>query len=219
MRPWRDGSKVNWDVISEELQSVVKEFRDPKFYSLRTVVEILSAQDPQGLKDEVSCRCRRVLLPGAVWLGRRAAVSWELTIEHEQMVGDPDAIGVVVVRSGASQLRASQNAEHGATLCLTQLKEQQERLEILVDQVVQGYHGGFARSIQNYSQILHLFSEAKEQVGGCPAWRSLGRRRVVYCCLGGCRVVAVPCGCSAVWLQCGCSVVAVQFSICSHAKW
>ncbi len=38
-------------------------------------------------------------------------------------------------------------------------------MEGLVDQVVQGYHSGFARSIQNYSQILQLFTEAKEQVG------------------------------------------------------
>ena len=53
VRPWRDGAKVNWDVINDELESVVKDFRDPKFYSLRTVVEILSAQDPQGLVDEV----------------------------------------------------------------------------------------------------------------------------------------------------------------------
>lgn len=31
--------------------------------------------------------------------------------------------------------------------------------------MVQGYHSGFARSIQNYSQILHLFGDAKDQVG------------------------------------------------------
>ncbi len=53
IKPWKDGAKVNWDVINEELDSVVKDFRDPKFYSLRTVVEILSAQDPQALVDEV----------------------------------------------------------------------------------------------------------------------------------------------------------------------
>lgn len=34
----------------------------------------------------------------------------------------------------------------------------------LVDQMVQGYHSGFAKSIQNYSQILQLFGDAKEQV-------------------------------------------------------
>lgn len=45
-----------------------------------------------------------------------------------------------------------------------QLREQQARLDALVDEVVQRHHGGFARSIQNYSQILQLFEEAKEQL-------------------------------------------------------
>ena len=45
-----------------------------------------------------------------------------------------------------------------------QLKSQQERVEQLVDNVVQGYHGGFNKSIHNYSQILHLFPMAKDQV-------------------------------------------------------
>jgi hypothetical protein len=55
-----------------------------------------------------------------------------------------------------------------------------------VDQVVQGYHSGFARSIQNYSQILHLFTEAKEQVGGLalPRWRGLALLRWGRCCAG-----------------------------------
>ena len=34
----------------------------------------------------------------------------------------------------------------------------------LVDKMVAGYHTGFAKSIQNYSQILHLFEDSKEQV-------------------------------------------------------
>jgi hypothetical protein len=46
-----------------------------------------------------------------------------------------------------------------------QLRGQEERLLGLVDRMVQGYHGGFVKSIQNYSQILQLFTEAKEQVG------------------------------------------------------
>jgi hypothetical protein len=48
---------------------------------------------------------------------------------------------------------------------IVQLRDQEERLAELVDGMVQGYHSGFARSIQNYSQILHLFGEAKDQVG------------------------------------------------------
>ena len=47
---------------------------------------------------------------------------------------------------------------------MLQLKLQQERVEELVDNVVQGYHNGFNKAIHNYSQILHLFAVSKEQV-------------------------------------------------------
>ena len=47
---------------------------------------------------------------------------------------------------------------------MPQLKAQQERIEALVDDVVQGYHVGFNKAIHNYSQILLLFSRSKEQV-------------------------------------------------------
>ena len=48
----------------------------------------------------------------------------------------------------------------------TQLREKEDRLSELVDGVVEGYHSGFARSIQNYSLILQLFQESKQQVCG-----------------------------------------------------
>ncbi len=57
-----------------------------------------------------------------------------------------------------------------ATLTLTllpwlaQLRAQRERVDRLVDEVVQDYHAGFNKSIHNYSQILVLFTQAKEQV-------------------------------------------------------
>ncbi len=35
--------------------------------------------------------------------------------------------------------------------------------------VVEGYHKGFTRSIQNYSQILALFQDARQQVRACSA--------------------------------------------------
>ncbi|KXZ42768.1 hypothetical protein GPECTOR_119g399 [Gonium pectorale] len=48
---------------------------------------------------------------------------------------------------------------------LTQeLRNACERLGYQLDAVVEGYHAGFARSIQNYSQILQLFEESKQQV-------------------------------------------------------
>ncbi|CAL0321290.1 unnamed protein product [Lupinus luteus] len=44
------------------------------------------------------------------------------------------------------------------------LKEQSDVVEEVVDEVVQSYHTGFNRAIQNYSQILRLFSESTENV-------------------------------------------------------
>ncbi|KAI3809213.1 hypothetical protein L1987_25183 [Smallanthus sonchifolius] len=45
------------------------------------------------------------------------------------------------------------------------LKDQSDIVEEVVDEVVQTYHGGFNRAIQNYSQILRLFSESTQSVG------------------------------------------------------
>ena len=36
-------------------------------------------------------------------------------------------------------------------------------MEDLVDDVVQSYHNGFNKAIHNYSRILRLFSESKDQ--------------------------------------------------------
>ncbi|KAB1219033.1 Exocyst complex component SEC8 [Morella rubra] len=44
------------------------------------------------------------------------------------------------------------------------LKEQSDVIEEVVDEVVQAYHGGFNKAIQNYSQILRLFSESTESI-------------------------------------------------------
>ncbi|GLT93241.1 hypothetical protein SLE2022_110420 [Rubroshorea leprosula] len=45
------------------------------------------------------------------------------------------------------------------------LKEQSDIVEEVVDEVVQSYHSGFNKAIQNYSQILRLFSESTESIG------------------------------------------------------
>ena len=45
-----------------------------------------------------------------------------------------------------------------------QLRAQHERVENLVDDVVQGYHSGFNKAIHNYSRILDLFSTAQTEV-------------------------------------------------------
>ncbi|KAJ0979864.1 hypothetical protein J5N97_015338 [Dioscorea zingiberensis] len=44
------------------------------------------------------------------------------------------------------------------------LKEQSDIIEDVVDEVVHAYHSGFNKAIQNYSQILRLFSESAESI-------------------------------------------------------
>uniref|UniRef100_A0A5B7BF03 Exocyst complex component Sec8 n=1 Tax=Davidia involucrata TaxID=16924 RepID=A0A5B7BF03_DAVIN len=44
------------------------------------------------------------------------------------------------------------------------LKEQSDIVEEVVDEVVHAYHSGFNKAIQNYSQILRLFSESAESI-------------------------------------------------------
>ncbi|CAJ1976727.1 unnamed protein product [Sphenostylis stenocarpa] len=44
------------------------------------------------------------------------------------------------------------------------LKEQSDIIEDVVDEVVHSYHSGFNRAIQNYSQILKLFSESTDSI-------------------------------------------------------
>ncbi|XP_020700999.1 exocyst complex component SEC8 isoform X1 [Dendrobium catenatum] len=44
------------------------------------------------------------------------------------------------------------------------LKEQSDLIEDVVDEVVHSYHHGFNKAIQNYSQILRLFSESAESI-------------------------------------------------------
>ena len=45
-----------------------------------------------------------------------------------------------------------------------ELTAAKNRLEGLIDNVVDVYHNGFNLAIQNYSKILQLFSESREQV-------------------------------------------------------
>lgn len=56
-------------------------------------------------------------------------------------------------------------------MCI-QLRAQRERVEDLVDDVVQSYHNGFNKAIHNYSRILRLFSESKDQVS-LQSWTSV----------------------------------------------
>ncbi|KAL0744011.1 hypothetical protein Bca4012_085524 [Brassica carinata] len=61
------------------------------------------------------------------------------------------------------------------------LREQSDVVEEVVDEVVHAYHGGFNKAIQNYSQILRLFSESTDKIGDlkhdlAEAKKSLGTR-------------------------------------------
>lgn len=46
-------SKVDWDLVDEELDKVPEEFKDPRFNSLRHVLDILSAVDAEAALEEV----------------------------------------------------------------------------------------------------------------------------------------------------------------------
>ena len=47
-------SAVNWNIVDDELQRIAPDFKDPKFYALKHVVEILSSNTPQVMVAEVS---------------------------------------------------------------------------------------------------------------------------------------------------------------------
>ena len=44
---------VDWEAVDEEIRSVPAEYREFRFYPLKHVVELFSANDPQGLTQEV----------------------------------------------------------------------------------------------------------------------------------------------------------------------
>ena len=46
-------AKVDWDLVDEELDRVPEEFKDPRFDSLRHVLDILSAVDAEAALEEV----------------------------------------------------------------------------------------------------------------------------------------------------------------------
>jgi hypothetical protein len=52
---------VDWQEIDEGIIDVPEEFREPRFYPLKHVVEIFSSDDPQGLTAEVGLACRGTL--------------------------------------------------------------------------------------------------------------------------------------------------------------
>ncbi|GAB4840806.1 exocyst subunit [Ancistrocladus abbreviatus] len=58
------------------------------------------------------------------------------------------------------------------------LKEKSDIIEDVVDEVVHSYHGGFNKAIQNYSQILRLFSESAERIAVLKADLAEAKKRL-----------------------------------------
>lgn len=56
-------SGVDWAEIDAEIADVPEEFREPRFYPLKHVVEIFSSDDPQGLTAEVGALGRGPIAP------------------------------------------------------------------------------------------------------------------------------------------------------------
>ncbi|KAK7292470.1 hypothetical protein RIF29_08251 [Crotalaria pallida] len=61
------------------------------------------------------------------------------------------------------------------------LKEQSDVVEEVVDEVVQSYHSGFNRAIQNYSQILRFFSESTESISVLKVDLAEAKKRLSAC--------------------------------------
>lgn len=55
-RHTQHSAAVDWRLVDQELSQVPQEFKDPKFYALKHVVEILTAEDPRELVGQVRQR-------------------------------------------------------------------------------------------------------------------------------------------------------------------
>lgn len=51
----RETAAVNWRIVDAELSRVPQDFKDPKFYALKHVVEILTSPNPQAMVAQVRC--------------------------------------------------------------------------------------------------------------------------------------------------------------------
>eukprot|EP00210_Caulerpa_lentillifera_P003256 g3108.t1 len=61
---------------------------------------------------------------------------------------------------------------------IEELTASKTRLEALIENVVEVYHNGFNLGLQNYSKILHLFNESREQVDSIQLALQEARRRL-----------------------------------------
>jgi exocyst complex component 4 len=88
------------------------------------------------------------------------AVDWNVVQVQLDSIGDPwkqprfDSLPHVV------EVLTSPNPEQ----TLQSLREQRDLVEHLVDGVVHNYNTGFSKAIQNYSQILQVFSDSTGKV-------------------------------------------------------
>jgi hypothetical protein len=118
-------SKLDWSLVDAGLAAVPEPYLNERFYPLKHVVEVFSAEDPEAMTLDVREKSKSHAWPCA------CMCAWPFSLTK---------------------------------FIIPQLREKEDRLIELVDLVVQGYHPGFARSIQNFSLILQLFMEATSQV-------------------------------------------------------
>lgn len=100
--------------------------------------------------------------------------------------------------------RHDRDDEQPSTTTLsTQLEHHNENVESLVDDIVGTYYNGFNKAIHHYSDILVLFTDAKEQVDVLREALEVARKRlgssssslqstVCVFVLGGC-LLSMPC--------------------------
>ena len=128
--------------VLRRVRMMSADFYDPRFDSLKHVLNVLSSSNAEAELEEV---------------GRWA---WG---RHQSAPPPP----LPTVRSvlGRIALTLADATAGAAAILILQLREQRANIEQLVGAVVEGYHSGFNKSLHNYSQILRLFTESKLQVG------------------------------------------------------
>jgi hypothetical protein len=151
-----------WKQVDEELEAIGHDFTDPKFYALKHVVEILSSNQPQAVVEEVR---------GAAGSGRGAhkrapRSTHSCCMRCSESSCGPAGLRVACVCTVSQYQGGIPHSLSPIPTPCVQLRGQEARLIALVDALATGYHSGFARSIQNYSQILQLFGDATQQVDG-----------------------------------------------------
>ena len=155
---------VDWDEVDAELLRVNPAFGDPRFDSLKHVLSILGSPTAEAEVEEV-----RVGRGGS---GRAAAVPPPPPPPHSSSPRPPLLLPLSP-RSPPNTPLPPPSPTPSA-----QLQEQRAAIEALVESVVEGYHAGFNKSAHNYSQILRLFTDSRQQLESLRSALEAARRRL-----------------------------------------